>query len=112
MRFNTSYSNERDHDEANIGPGSYETNHVKFLKNYPRIRIGKTKRKLTECNLLGPGPEKYSTHKKMTEKKNLSTERNTINTIFGTEIKEKKDFIETPGPLDYDTVNRCKIGDQ
>jgi hypothetical protein len=68
-------------------------------------------RKLTECNLLGPGPEKYSAHKKMTDKKSLSTERNAIKTIFSSEIKNKKELIETPGPLDYDISKNFTIGD-
>lgn len=111
MRFKTEYSPEH-HDEASVGPGSYDINHVKFLKCYPRMHIGKMERKLTECNLLGPGPEKYSVHKKMTDKKNLSTERNAIRTIFGSELKQKKGLIDAPGPLDYDTSKQCTIGDQ
>lgn len=112
MRFNTEHSPDRHHNESNVGPGTYDTNHVKFLKRNPRIQIGKMERKLTECNLLGPGPEKYAAHKQMTDKKNLSTERNAIKTIFSSEIKNKKELIDTPGPLDYDTSKKCTIGDE
>ena len=37
MRFNTEYSPDQHYHEANVGPGTYDTNHVKFLKCYPRI---------------------------------------------------------------------------
>jgi hypothetical protein len=47
----------------------------------------------------------------MTDRKSLSTERNAIKTIFGSEIKEKKELIDTPGPLDYDTSKKYTIGD-
>jgi hypothetical protein len=47
----------------------------------------------------------------MSEKKFSSSERNTKCAIFGTEAKERKDLLETPGPLDYDTLNKRLIGD-
>ena len=63
------------------------------MKNNPRICIGKTERKLNECNLLGPGPDKYSVHTKMSEKKYSSSERNAKGVKFGNGVKERKDFI-------------------
>jgi len=47
----------------------------------------------------------------MSDKKYSSSERNTKCAIFGTGVKERKDFIETPGPLNYDTLNKRLIGD-
>lgn len=47
----------------------------------------------------------------MTDKKSLSTERNAVQTIFNSEIKQKKELIDTPGPMDYDTTKKCTIGD-
>jgi len=47
----------------------------------------------------------------MTDKKSLSTERNAVKTMFNCETKQKKEIINTPGPLDYDTFKMRTIGD-
>ena len=48
----------------------------------------------------------------MTEKKYSSSERNAKVVIFGNGVKERKDSLETPGPLDYNTLNKRLIGDE
>lgn len=73
--------------------------------------IGNAERRLTQINLLGPGPEKYSCHKKMTERRSISTERNAFCATIGNEPKVTLLKEATPGPLNYNTISRKSIGD-
>ena len=60
---------------------------------------------------MGPGPEKYSCHKKMTERRSISTERNAYCATIGNEPKAPYLKDTTPGPNNYNTISRKSIGD-
>lgn len=90
---------------SNAGPGSYDTNSVSHLNRLPRATIGNTKRTLIETKNNIPGPDEYSSHKPMTERRSNSAERNAPRCTIGNGPKEFKPRMPTPGPNNYNTTS-------
>ena len=63
-----------------------------------------------ETNVPIPGPDIYNPHKRMTDTRCSSRERNAPRCTFGNEIKQKKTRGATPGPTNYNTESRAEIG--
>lgn len=93
-----------------IGPGAYQVEGVDHLKKSARATIGKTKRILMETNQRNPGPDIYNPHKRMTDTRCSSRERNAPRCTFGNELKSTKSRGATPGPTNYNTESRAEIG--
>jgi len=71
-----------------VGPGCYNTNSVTHLKVSARATIGNQKRPLMgEMNPPIPGPDIYNPHKRMTDTRCSSKERNAYKATFGNERK-------------------------
>lgn len=64
-----------------------------------------------DASLTTPGPDVYNGHKKMTEARSNSRERNCYRATIGNEAKAKPASRETPGPQNYNTGSRVEIGD-
>jgi hypothetical protein len=64
-----------------------------------------------EASLTTPGPDIYNAHKKMSETRSNSRERNCFRATIGKEVKDKATRGETPGPSNYHTESRVEIGD-
>ena len=60
---------------------------------------------------ITPGPDIYNPHKKMTDTRTSSRERNCYRATIGNEAKEKPSRGVTPGPSNYHTESRVEIGD-
>lgn len=74
----------------NSGPGSYNSNQIEFLKRFPRVTIGNSKRMFLGKPQPTPGPDTYSTHNPMTKRRNSSGEWNAPRCVIGQEPKESK----------------------
>ncbi len=90
---------------SGAGPGTYNTNSVSHLTRYPRGTIGNSKRTLAETKKNIPGPDEYSSHKPMTDRRSNSAERNAPRCTIGNGLKEFKPRMETPGPNNYNTTS-------
>lgn len=53
-----------------------------------------------------PGPDIYNPHKRMTDTRTSSRERNAVRCTIGKENKEKPNRGITPGPSNYNTESR------
>ena len=49
------------------GPSSYDINPVKFLKRSPSATVGRSRRLFIHTKTIAPGPNKYSSHHRMTD---------------------------------------------
>lgn len=96
-----------------VGPGAYNTNNVDNLKKSTRVTIGNTKRSMIidDKSLKTPGPDIYNPHKRMTDTRTSSRERNSVRCTIGREIKQRPLTGVTPGPSNYHTESRVEIGD-
>jgi len=96
-----------------VGPGAYNINPTGHLKRSARVTIGNTKRSLMgdDYTLITPGPDIYNPHKRMTDRRTSSKERNVARCTIGKEIKPKHNRGLTPGPSNYHTESRAEIGD-
>lgn len=100
------------------GPGSYDTISAiesNLLKKNPRATIGNSKRLFFGGERNIPGPDLYSAHHKMTERKSNSRERNAFNATIGNEKRlSAHDVSEltTPGPNSYHLRSLKSIGDE
>jgi hypothetical protein len=96
---------------TNAGPGAYDTVSIGHLKRLPRATIGNSKRTLGEVSMEAPGPNQYSSHKKMTQMRSNSAERNAPRCTIGNGPKSMRQRMPTPGPNNYNTISLKTIGD-
>lgn len=90
---------------SSAGPGGYDTNNVNHLRRGSRATIGNTKRTLMGEKKRIPGPDEYSAHKTMTDRRSNSAERNAPRCTIGNAPKELKPRMPTPGPNNYNTTS-------
>ena len=62
-------------------------------------------------SLTTPGPDVYNGHKRMTDARSNSREKNCYRATIGNEAKHGPARRETPGPQNYNTESRVEIGD-
>ena len=98
------------------GPGSY--NHTtKFLKRQPSACMGNAKRVTSDERTVGrPGPSDYNRQKKFSELVRSNSllknaPRATIGMARSPTRGGDKEFIQTPGPSNYNTITKKQIGD-
>ena len=65
---------------------------------------------LESNNLVGPGPEKYSTHRLLTDVRSNSREKRTPSACFGKEVIIERQQ-KSPGPQNYNITSSKCIGD-
>ena len=72
--------------------------------------MGRTKRLFIHTT-IAPGPNKYMDHKRMTDHRSNSRERNAPKATFGNTSRNRFDRSKSPGPSEYNTAKR-NIGDE
>lgn len=80
------------------GPSDYKVNPIRFLKNYTRVTIGKSKRESSiEVREKSPGPSSYHPNR-------LNWKKRAVGVRFNREIRAgivQNEKNVTPGPGDY-----------